>query len=116
MPKTSQSKITIDHEEIKKWVEERNGKPAKVKDSEDGSLLQFAFDEDEVDLELISWEQFFKIFEDNNLALFYQEQTQSGRISNFFKFINRDLDEEVEDLGDEELEDEEADGEEGISD
>jgi transposase-like protein len=30
----SESKVTTDHDEIRRWVEERGGHPARVKDTE----------------------------------------------------------------------------------
>jgi hypothetical protein len=45
--------------------------------------------EDE-DLEPISWEDFFRKFDENNLAFLYQEQTSDGKISRFSKFVRRE--------------------------
>ena len=33
---TSEAKVTTDHKEIRKWVEERGGHPARVKGTERG--------------------------------------------------------------------------------
>jgi hypothetical protein len=32
--KSSESKVTTNHDEIRQWVEERGGHPARVKDTE----------------------------------------------------------------------------------
>ena len=40
-------------------------------------------------LEEIDWNQFFEIFEQNKLALLEQEETSSGRMSRFSKFVRR---------------------------
>jgi len=85
--------LTIDHDEIRDWVEERDGHPAVVrstKDDEGEGLLRIDFGEREEKLEEISWEQFFKIFEDNNLAFLYQNETADGETSFFNKFVDRD--------------------------
>jgi hypothetical protein len=90
----STSKSTIDHEEIKKWAEERNAMPSVVKataENGDGILrLDFPGYSGEESLEPISWEEFFRIFEEKKLALVYQEETAEGKKSNFFKLVSRD--------------------------
>lgn len=85
-----ENKITIDHEEIKSWVESRGGKPARVKGTggDDVGLLRIMFVPQE-DLEEISWEKFFEKFEEKNLAFLYQDITVRGEESRFFKFIKR---------------------------
>jgi hypothetical protein len=40
-------------------------------------------------LEPISWDEFFKKFEENGLAFLYQE-TKDGGQSRFFKFVRRE--------------------------
>ena len=61
-------KIT-DHAKIRKWAESRGGKPSKVKDVKGGGgILRFDFQEKDAKLEEISWDGFFKIFDDDKLA------------------------------------------------
>ena len=43
----------------------------------------------EDNLEEISWEDFFKKFDESNLALLHQEETKDGKESRFFKLIDR---------------------------
>jgi len=84
-------KIT-DHDEIRRWAEERGGRPSRVKDTEgdDGAgVLRFDFGEQDERLEPISWEEFFETFEDRGLALLEQEETADGKQSRFSKFVNR---------------------------
>jgi hypothetical protein len=57
--------------------------------SGEGGVLRFDFAEKDVSLEEISWKEFFEIFKENGLALIEQEETRSGRISRFSKFVNR---------------------------
>lgn len=88
------SKKTIDHDEIKKWVEERGGRPARVKttggDGDPGLLrIDFPGYGKRDTLEPISWEEFFQKFDSKNLAFLYQETTKSGQESRFFKFVKR---------------------------
>ena len=82
------AKTTTDHDEIRRWVEANNGHPARVKGTEPGGLLRIDFDEPEESLEEISWEEFFELFEQNNLAFLYQEESNGGT-NRFNKLIDR---------------------------
>jgi hypothetical protein len=89
------SKTTIDHEEIRKWAEARNGKPAHVKGTggtDDPGILRIDFPgySGEGKLEGISWEEFFEKFDEQELALVYQEKTAEGQKSNFNKLVSRE--------------------------
>ena len=84
------SQTTTDHDTIRKWVEARNGHPARVKDTDDnGGLLRIDFNEPEARLEQISWDEFFRIFEENKLAFLYQETLEDGSTSRFNKLVDR---------------------------
>lgn len=84
-------KIT-DHAEIRKWAEERGGRPSVVEvTGEDGvgvGVLRFDFGEKDDRLKPIDWETFFDTFEKKKLALLAQ-YTTNGKTSRFFKFIAR---------------------------
>jgi hypothetical protein len=90
----SESKTTTNHDEIRRWVDERGGRPARVKDTGsngDPGILRIDYPgrgEDDA-LEEISWDDFFEAFEDNDLAFLYQEQTSEGQESRFSKFVRR---------------------------
>jgi hypothetical protein len=89
------AKITTDHEHIKQWVEERGGHPARVKGTAvEGSsgvlLIDYPGYSGTQILETISWDEFFKGFEQNELAFLYQDEKQAGSQSRFSKLINRD--------------------------
>ncbi|HEX7045180.1 MAG TPA: hypothetical protein VF203_11270 [Burkholderiales bacterium] len=91
------SKITTDHEVIRKWVEARDGVPARVKatgSKDDPGLLRIDFPgyRGKESLEHISWEDFFAKFEEKDLAFLYQETMKSGEPSRFFKLISRGAD------------------------
>ena len=90
----SQAETTIDHAEIRSWAEERNGRPARVKSTagQDEGILRFDFQEPDESLEVISWDEFFRIFESNGLALLRQEEMSRGQTSRFFKFVKRQED------------------------
>jgi hypothetical protein len=87
------SKTTTDHEEIRRWVEERDGSPAIVKGTEKGGSALLRIDypgfSGEDRLEPIEWDEFFEIFDENDLAFLYQEKTEDGGVSRFSKFVAR---------------------------
>jgi hypothetical protein len=88
----SQAKKITDHAEIRTWAEERGGRPARVRDTAGkggGGVLRFDFGEKDDALEEISWDEFFEIFDESDLALLEQEETKSGELSRFSKFVNR---------------------------
>ena len=84
----------MDHEEIRRWAEERGARPACVKGTERGDTcllrLDFPGYSGEESLQPVSWDQWFKTFDQNNLALVYQEKTAGGQQSNFNKLVNRE--------------------------
>ncbi len=86
----SSSNTTTSHDDIRKWAEARDGRPAKVDTGGKGGILRIDFGEPEDNLEEISWDEFFQIFDENKLAFLYQDQTSDGGESRFNKFVNRD--------------------------
>ncbi len=94
-PRGARGNITTDHEFIRTWVEERQGRPARVKATgggEDPGILRIDFPgySGETSLEEIPWEEFFEKFEENGLAFLYQEKTARGQMSRFNKLVSRD--------------------------
>jgi hypothetical protein len=93
----AEGRITTDHEEIRRWAEERDGQPAAVRrtySGDDPGIIRIAFPDapyarDEA-LQPISWDEFFEKFDEAELAMVYQEETADGRKSNFNKLIGRD--------------------------
>ncbi|WP_031554658.1 hypothetical protein [Parvularcula oceani] len=89
----SEAHKTTDHDEIRKWAEERDGAPAAVADTLDsdrsGALLRICFRDEEDSLETIEWDRFFDIFEKNKLAALLQDDTKDGGTSRFVKFVDR---------------------------
>jgi hypothetical protein len=92
---SNHSKTTTNHDEIRRWAEERGGKPTHVKgtgSSKDAGLLRIDFPgySGEGKLEPISWEDFFEKFDEQQLALVYQDKTADGQKSNFNKLVSRE--------------------------
>lgn len=86
----SEASTTTNHDEIRKWVEERSGRPAAVRTAQQGGILRIDFGEPDDALEPIDWDEFFEIFEDNNLAFLHQDKTNNGQLSRFNKFVERE--------------------------
>lgn len=93
---SGESHTTTDHDTIRKWVEQRGGKPATVEgtgDKKEPGILRISFsDTDSKDSKLsaIEWDDFFEKFEEEKLAFLYQDKTKDGKVSRFFKFVNRE--------------------------
>lgn len=88
------AKKTTDHREIQRWVESHGGHPATVKRTRgknDVGLIRIDFPgfSGEGSLEAISWDEWFSKFDEQGLALLYQE----GKNTNFNKLVRRDPDE-----------------------
>ena len=85
------AETTTDHQEIRKWAESKGGKPAAVarthKDGDVG-IIRIMFPDapnsEHGALTEISWDEFFKEFEDRDLALLYEPNSM------FSKIIGRD--------------------------
>ena len=85
----SSASQTTDHDEIRRWIEDRKGTPSRVGDSGDGGILRIDFGDPEEALEPIDWEEFFQIFEKSDLAFLHQDKTADGKLSRFSKFVSR---------------------------
>lgn len=84
----SNSAQTTDHEKIKEWTRSRNGIASVINDG-GSKVLRIHFPEASSDRDdefnEISWEEFFRIFEDRKLAFLYSTDEEST----FNKLINR---------------------------
>ena len=87
------SKTTTDHDEIREWVESRGGVPAHVTGTGNGNdpgVLRINFTDepggdDDDRLEEISWDEWFKAFDENDLAFLYSGEGDSR----FNKLVSR---------------------------
>jgi hypothetical protein len=82
------SERTRDHDAIRKWVEARGGKPAKVETGGKGGVLRIDFDRNDDNLTEIEWDEFFAIFDSSDVDFLYQEKTSDGGESRFNKFVS----------------------------
>jgi hypothetical protein len=79
---------TTDHDEIRRWVEERGGRPSHVADTAsngDEGILRIDFGEPDEGLEEISWDDWFAAFDENELAFLYEPDGESR----FNKLVSR---------------------------
>lgn len=87
-----QSLATRSHEVIQRWAEERDAKPATVPGTGPGDqagVLRFNFTGGGgQSLEEISWDDWFKPFDERELVFLYQERKADGSQSNFFRLDN----------------------------
>jgi hypothetical protein len=95
MASKSSSRVLTDHDEIRRWAEERGARPSAVQrthtDDNVGIIrLDFPGYSGGDSLEEIEWDEWFDKFDDNNLALIVQEETAGGEQSNFNKIVSRD--------------------------
>ncbi len=90
-PRSSGTKVTTDHEEIRRWAEAKGGTPAAVERTHEGGdvgIIRIMFPDnprsEHEALTEISWEEFFRQFEESRLALLHEEDGL------FSKLIGRD--------------------------
>ncbi len=85
-------KTLTDHQEIRKWADERGAKPSRVRGTgggDDAGMIRLDFPgySGADSLEPISWDEWFEKFDEKNLALIVD---QSGnRTRNFNKLVSR---------------------------
>lgn len=90
----SEIHTTTDHDEIRNWVEEHDGEPARVRGTESGRgagvlRIDFPGGAGEDELEHIGWDEWFETFDSSDLTFLYQAEKASGQDSTFFKLVNR---------------------------
>jgi hypothetical protein len=81
------SEVTTDHEKIRKWAEAHGGKPAAVArthDKGDVGIIRIMFPNakrsEHEGLTEISWDEFFKEFDERGLALVYDEDSMFSKV------------------------------------
>lgn len=78
-----QQTITTNHDEIRAWAAGRGGMPAILSGTEAG--LRFDWGESDDDLMRLSWEDFFVLFDEHNLAFAHIEEDDSS----VYEFVSR---------------------------
>ena len=89
---------TKDHDEIRRWAEERGGQPACVKGTRSGEscLLRIDFPggAGSESLDPMSWDDFFQVLDERGLVFLYQDRKADGEQSTFNKLVSPDSVEE----------------------
>jgi|GEM_PF-2976916 len=82
---------TTDHDVIRQWAQDRHATPATVEGGEqDGVVgelrIDFDFGNDLEDLREVSWDEWFRAFDERGLEFVFQEGTRpDGSASNEFR-------------------------------
>ncbi|SCL63555.1 hypothetical protein GA0070606_3815 [Micromonospora citrea] len=84
------SLVTTNHEVIRRWARERGAKPATIAGTErEGRAGVLTFNmpgyRESSRVREITWDEWFRTFDERKLNLIYQEQLRDGRPSNFFR-------------------------------
>ena len=92
---SSESTTTTDHDEIRRWAEEREGRPASVRETGNGDdpgilRIDLPGGAGEDQLEHIDWDDWFAKFDEQGLAAILQERKADGEPSTFIKLVKRD--------------------------
>jgi len=86
--------ITTDHDEIRLWAEERGGYPAltRAQGAKESSILRIGFPgfSSDGETERISWDEWFRTFDERRLAFLRQEETEDGQVSHFNKLLSQE--------------------------
>jgi hypothetical protein len=87
-----QTLMTRSHEVIQRWAGERGGEPSTVPGAEPAdraSVLRLNFPGfGGQSLEPITWDDWFRTFDDRQLVFLFQDRLEDGRQSTFFRLDN----------------------------
>jgi len=90
------ARTTTDHNTIQRWAESRGGVPSTVSRTARGGqragILRIDFPgySGKGTLKRISWDEWFRKFDESNLSFLYQDKTAGGKTSRFFKLVERE--------------------------
>ncbi|NTV31490.1 hypothetical protein HGA91_05955 [candidate division WWE3 bacterium] len=92
---------TTDHAKVREWAQQNNAKPQLIDSPHSygdkiGIRLDFPGRLDDADLSMkktvkdITWEEFFKLFDELGLAMEYADTTHAVEAINFYRFVKRE--------------------------
>jgi hypothetical protein len=92
MAAQGQTLRTRDHQTIQQWAEAHRARPATVPGTEHEDhlgVLRFDFPDYRAEgLTEVSWDDWFGSFDERDLEFVYQESTEDGRPSDFFRLAD----------------------------
>jgi hypothetical protein len=80
--------ITIDSHQIRGWAESRGAKPVLTAEPDDVPAPAIRFPEQDIGSE-VSWDQWLARFEAGLWAFIWQDTTQDGQPSRFYRLVQR---------------------------
>lgn len=84
---TKSNKSSRSHEVIQRWAEDRKAQPAMIGEDGDKSPRVLRFDFPGYggeNLRAISWDDWFRTFDERDLVFLFQGHQRAGNQSNFF--------------------------------
>ena len=92
----SETRTTTDHDEIREWVQARQGFPAAVRGTGNDDAMNFDPGELRIDVSNgagedglipLSWDDWFDKFDREQLAFVYQEGKTSGDDATYYELV-----------------------------
>lgn len=93
---SGETKTTTNHEEIRQWAADRGGRPARIHNTfgstQDSCVLQidFLYDKYDDDVKEVTWDEFFELFDREQMVLVYQTETEGGKLSRFGRVVKKE--------------------------
>jgi hypothetical protein len=83
--------VTRNHEVIESWAVQLHGKPAMLKSRAGGDateMLRFQVtDRRQSEYDLVSWNEWFQVFDRADLVFIFQERADDGSVSDLFRLL-----------------------------
>lgn len=96
-PERSYDSVTTTHEEIRRWVRQRGGRPVSEKSTGSERRLAFRFPgDDATDGRQLEWSEFFDRFDGRDLAFAYTTEDDSETTAAACALVDTEGDEEIE--------------------
>ena len=91
-----ETKTTTNHDEIRRWAHDRGGRPSRIHNTFGSTLdscvlqIDFLHDKYDDDVQEITWEEFFDLFDREHMVLVYQTETEGGNLSRFGRIVRQE--------------------------
>lgn len=74
----AKAETTRDHDNVRYWAEARKRRPTRLKGADEDEILRIDFSERDVQLGLISWEESFRLLDNNRLFFLHLDKVGDG--------------------------------------